>query len=385
MALNNLFFIRYAREFFRAYDPILFVATLLLAGAGLVTLYGFTGESMFFARQFAWVIFGIVTSFVIARVDTAILKRTGVLVSLYAFFMGILILLLAFGVATKGAQSWIGVGGFGIQPTDPLKLVLILVLAKYFSRRHVEIAHIRHILVSGAYVFIPFLLVFLQPDFGSAIILAFIWFGMVVVSGISKKHLFAVLGLGIVSFALLWQFVFLPHQKERIMTFIHPLTDIQGAGYNAFQSTVAVGSGQLLGKGIGYGTQSRLEFLPEYETDFIFAAFSEEWGFVGSLLLFALFGVVFARILLIASHGASNFEMLYGLGFAIFLAGHGIVHVGMNIGLLPVTGLPLPFVSYGGSHLLTEFVGIGILLSQARRARPAHKSSLDHEIVGVGE
>jgi len=370
---------------FRSYDWILLGVSLFLVGMGLVTMYGFTDDTLFFAYQIVWVIFGVMLALFIGLADVGMLKRTSVLVFFYGFFIAVLVALLVFGVATKGARSWFGVGGLSIQPTDPLKLVLILVLAKYFSRRHIEIAHIRHILVSVVYAFIPFILVFLQPDFGSAIILFSIWFGMVIVSGISKKHLFAVIGIGIVSFILLWQFMFLPHQKERIMTFLHPLTDIQGTGYNAFQSTVAIGSGQFLGKGIGYGTQSRLEFLPEYETDFIFAAFAEEWGFVGSVLLLGLFGVVLWRIMSVASRGAGNFEVLYGLGFAIYLASHMIVHIGMNVGLLPVTGLPLPFVSYGGSHLLTEFLGIGILLAQSRHARAAHKSSLGYEIVGVGE
>ncbi|NTV44921.1 MAG: rod shape-determining protein RodA [Candidatus Yonathbacteria bacterium] len=369
----------------RSYDWVLLSAVLALVGAGLVTMYGFTGKNIFFIRQSIWVTISLVACLSIGMIDIRFLKRTGFLVSAYAFLGTVLLALLAFGVATKGAQSWLSIGGLGIQPADPMKLVLILMLAKYFSRRHVEIAHIRHILVSGAYMMIPFLLVFLQPDFGSAIILFSIWFGMVVVSGISKKHLFAVFAIGLISFSLLWQFGFKEHQKDRIMTFLHPLTDIQGTGYNAFQSMVAVGSGQVLGKGIGYGTQSRLEFLPEYETDFMFAAFAEEWGFVGSFIVFTLFGIILWRIMRTAMRGLGNFEILYGLGLAIFLAAHVVIHVGMNIGLLPVTGLPLPFLSYGGSHILVEFVGIGILLAQGRYARPAHKEASEREIIGVLE
>ena len=179
-------------------------------------------------------------------------------------------------------------GGFTFQPVDGAKLAVILVLSKYFSRRHVEIARVRHILVSGFYVGVIFLLVFSQPDFGSAIIIFATWLGMVLVSGISKKHLAFVGILGVCAFALLWVFVFKPYQKVRIMTFVSPLSDIRGTGYNAYQSTIAVGSGELLGKGIGLGSQSKLLFLPEYETDFIFAAFAEEWGYVGAMLLLLL-------------------------------------------------------------------------------------------------
>ena len=150
------------------------------------------------------------------------------------------------------------------------------------------------------------------------------------------------------------------------MTFIDPLSDIQGAGYNAYQSTVAIGSGQLMGRGIGYGTQSKLLFLPEYETDFIFAAYAEEWGLVGVLLLFALFALLIWRLLRAAQNGATNFERLFAAGVAVLMIAHFSVHIGMNIGLLPVTGTTIPFLSYGGSHLLTEFVALGLVMGMRR-------------------
>jgi rod shape determining protein RodA len=156
------------------------------------------------------------------------------------------------------------------------------------------------------------------------------------------------------------------YQKDRIRTFLDPLADIQGTGYNAYQSTIAVGSGQLWGKGVGYGTQSKLQFLPEYETDFIFAAFAEEWGLVGVVMLFTLFGVVIWRLIYHAVRGATNFERLFAAGVAILFIAHFTIHIGMNIGLLPVTGTTVPFLSYGGSHLLTEFLGVGIVIAMAR-------------------
>jgi rod shape determining protein RodA len=168
------------------------------------------------------------------------------------------------------------------------------------------------------------------------------------------------------------------------MTFLHPLQDIQGTGYNAYQSTIAVGSGQVTGKGLGYGTQSRLSFLPEYQTDFIFAAFAEEWGFVGVIILFLLFGVVMWRIIINAMYGATNFEVLFGMGVAIMIMSHFVVHVGMNIGLLPVTGITIPFMSYGGSHLLVTFVALGVVMGMRRYARAAHKDLLQNEFLGLG-
>ncbi|MDQ3014413.1 MAG: rod shape-determining protein RodA [bacterium] len=364
-------------------DWILLAAALPLVGAGLVTMNSFSGESAYFYNQLVWIPMALIAFFVVSMFDLSFLKRTRVIVTLFSIICGLLILLFALGTVSKGAQSWFNIGLFSIQPSDPAQIVLILLLAKYFSRRHMEIRNIRHILVSGLYALIAFALIIVQPDFGGAIIIFFIWFGMVLVSGISKKHLLAVVMIGAVTFAGLWMYVFKDYQKARIMTFIHPLADIHGAGYNAYQSTIAVGSGQMLGKGIGYGTQSKLSFLPEYQTDFIFAAFAEEWGFVGVIILFILFSIVVWRILLNAMHGASNFETLYGAGLAIMFMTHIAINVGMNIGLLPVTGVTIPFMSYGGSHLVTEFIGLGILMSMRRHRRAAHRDIIKNEFIGI--
>lgn len=356
-------------KIFGGIDWILLTSAVLISVAGLVAMHSFVEESRFFERQIIWLAISLVAFFILSFFDFRFLRRTGVVVSLFVISCALLASLFVLGAVTQGAQRWLDLGFFSLQVSDPIKLVVIILLAKYFTRRHTEIFQFRHILISGFYVFIIAFLVFLQPDFGSAIIISLIWLGMVLVSGISKKHLFTVLAVGVISFALLWTFALGDFQKQRITSFLQPTADPQGAGYHAIQSTIAVGSGQMTGKGVGYGTQSRLRFLPEYQTDFIFAAFAEEWGFVGSLILFFLFGVVIWRILRIASQGASNFETLYGVGLAVFLTIHFTVHVGINIGLLPVTGTTFPFMSYGGSHLLTEFVGLGILMGMRRYGR----------------
>ncbi len=205
---------------------------------------------------------------------------------------------------------------------------------------------------------------------------------MVLVSGLSRKHVFAAFFIGIVVFTGLWFFGFQPYQKQRILTFVNPAGDIRGAGYNAYQSTIAVGSGQLLGKGIGYGTQSKLRFLPEYQTDFIFAAFAEEWGFVGVVIVFALYGVLFWRLLTAALQGASNFETLFAFGVLFYFAAHFILHVGINVGLLPVTGTTIPFMSYGGSHLLAEFLALGILSGMQAYSRVGPRDMANREFSG---
>ena len=368
---------------FRHIDWVLLCATLPIISAGLISMYAFVGQNNFFERQIFWVAIAFAVAIGMSLFDVRMLRKTNTILAVFLAFIGLLLLLFLVGSVFQGAQSWFNLGIFAIQPADPMKLVLILVLAKYFSRRHIEIAHMKHILISGFYALVPFCLVLLQPDFGSAIILFAIWLGMTMVSGISKKHLFIVFGLGAVAFMLLWVLALEPYQKQRIKTFLHPLTDIRGSGYNAYQSAVAVGSGQLFGKGIGYGTQSRLKFLPEHQTDFIFASFAEEWGFVGVTLLLLCYGVIIWRILYFAVRGATNFETLYAMGFAIFLMTQFSIHVGMNMGLLPVTGQTLPFMSYGGSHLITEFAGLGILMGMRKYALVSHPESMKNEFLGI--
>lgn len=364
-------------------DWWLFGALLPIIGAGLIVMNNFIGEGGFFERQIIWASVGVLLIFLLSRIDFRFLRRTSVVMVIYFTSLTMLFLVFLIGYAAKGAKSWIAVGGFSIQPADFAKLALIIVLAKYFSRRHVEIRYIKHIIVSGVYAGIAFLLVALQPDFGSALTIFMIWLGMVLVSGISKKHLITVFLLGTVAFAGLWNFGFKNYQKQRILNFLHPLADIRGSGYNAYQSVIAVGSGQLLGKGVGYGTQSRLSYLPEYETDFIFAAFAEEWGFIGVLILLILFGIVFARILSVALKGETNFETLFALGIAIFFMTHIGINIGMNIGIMPVTGIPIPFMSYGGSHILTECIAVGILMGMRNYARPIHRDTIKNEFLGI--
>jgi rod shape determining protein RodA len=362
---------------------MMFVPVLLISFFGLITMKSFTGETQYFTRQFVWIGISTCVFFIASGIDWRFLKSTRAVVTLFIVAICLLLSLFIMGSVFKGAQSWFSLGIVSFQPANFVELVVILILAKYFSRRHIEIANMRHVLVSGLYVFSIFILVMLQPDFGSAVIIFFLWLGMVLVSGISKKHLFLVSLLAVLSFGGLWFFVFKPYQKERVKTFLHPLTNVLGSGYNVYQSTIAIGSGQLLGKGVGLGTQSKLEFLPEYQTDFIFAAFAEEWGFVGVILLFVLYAIVFWRMLLISSRAASNFEILFGLGLVILFLTHTIIHIGTNVGLLPVTGNTLPFMSYGGSHLLTEFFGLGVFTGLKKYARSVHKEVAGNEMVGL--
>lgn len=363
-------------------DWILIAATVPLVIFGLVTMNSFTTESYYFSRQVSWVCFAYALLFLASFFDWRWLRKSSTVVIFYLTVLAVLLSLFLIGQITKGAQSWLSFGGFSLQPADFMKLALIFVLAKYFSKRHVEIANIRHIVVSGFYAFVPFAVILIQPDFGSALIIFLIWLGMILVSGISKKHLLLLFLLAVISSVFAWSFLLHPYQQKRIMTFLHPLADIRGSGYNAFQSTVAVGSGEIFGKGVGYGTQSRLKYLPEYQTDFIFAAFAEEWGLVGVFIFFLMFGLILWRISALAMVGATNFETFFGLGLLVMLVSHFVIHVGMNIGIMPVTGLPMPFMSYGGSHLIVEFLGLGILVGMSKYSLAFHRDDAKNEFIG---
>lgn len=365
------------------FDISLFGAMVCIMLAGLFTMSSFQVSDSYFWKQSLWILVSLSAFLFVSRFEYRFLKQTHVVVILYTAILAILSLLFVVGHISKGAESWFRIAGVAFQPIDLMKLVLIIVLAKYFSRRHIAIANIRHIIVSGVYAFIPFVLVILQPDFGSAMVLIAIWFGMVLVSGISKTHLFTVILMAIVIFSIAWKFVFKPYQKARIMNFVYPLQDIRGTGYNAYQSTIAVGSGGLYGKGVGFGTQSRLNFLPEYRTDFIFAAFAEEWGFIGSILLLMFFGIILYKLAVFALVADSTFEALFTYGVIIWITTHIAINIGMNIGIMPVTGIPLPLMSYGGSHLLAECVALGICMAMKRYAREGHKYHVKNEFVGL--
>jgi rod shape determining protein RodA len=363
-------------------DWITLGSAVLLSFFCFFTMSSYSGHDPYFIKQLVWIAVSVAVFFGASFVDWRFLRRSGVAAGLYAVVTVPLVLLLVLGRAVKGAKSWIALGGLGIEPIEFVKLALIIILAKYFSRRHIEIRNIRHIFVSGMYAFIVFALIALQPDFGGAIIIFLIWLGMVLFSGISRKHLLTVATIGGVAFAGLWLFGFHDYQKNRIINFVNPTHDIHGTGYNAYQSTIAVGSGQWFGKGIGYGTQSKLRFLPEYQTDFIFAAFAEEWGFVGVVIVFILFGTIFTRLAGSALRGASNFETLFAVGVMCYLLAHFTLHVGINMGVLPVTGTTIPFMSYGGSHLLAEFAGLGMVSGMRRYASATHKEALSREFSG---
>lgn len=360
----------------------LFLVPLSLALLGILTMHPFDGAASLAPRQLIWLSIAAVVYIVCATIDMRFMRRGPIIMTGYMVTLGLLVLLLVAAHAIMGAKSWFTFGAFSFQPADPGKLVFIALLAKYFSRRHMEIGDFRHILVSAIYAGVPILLLLAEPDLGTAAIFGSIWLGMVLVSGISKKHLGLVMLVGVIAAAGLWFGGLHDYQRARIVAFLNPAADIHGSGYNAYQATIAVGSGQVWGKGIGYGTQSKLRFLPEYETDFVFAAFAEEWGFAGVLLVLFLYALLLFRLITIARRSATNFDALFTLGVAILFTAHIAIHIGINLGLLPVTGTTVPFMSYGGSHLIMEFGALGIVASLARQARSVPRELAGQEYLG---
>ncbi len=360
----------------------LLVIPAALAILGIVTMHNFGDDGSLAPRQIIWLGVGVVVFIICATVDMRVIRRTPVILTGYAISVALLLLLLVAASSVQGARSWFDLGFFTFQPSDPIKLVFIALMAKYFSRRHVEIGDFRHVIVSGAYAAGLILLILVEPDLGTAAIFSIVWFGMILVSGISKKHLAIIVTVAAVTLAGLWTFALRDYQRDRIVSFLNPAADIHGAGYNAYQATVAVGSGEVMGKGIGYGTQSKLQFLPEYETDFIFASYAEEWGFIGVLLVLLLYGILLARLLSIARKSATNFDAFFTIGVALLFTAHVFIHAGINLGLLPVTGTTIPFMSYGGSHLIVEFAALGIIASLAREGRTVPRGQATNEYFG---
>lgn len=353
--------------YLRRFDWWLLAAIIPPVIFGLLTMKrlgpsGIEGD-YFFSRQLLWLGVGMAAFFGAAYFDVKRFEKRIIFLLLLWGASVVLVSLLFLAGPVRGVKSWFTVGSFSFEPVEPMKLALILILAKYFSRRHIEITRWRHVFISAFYVAIPLVLVIRQPDFGSAFILFALWAGMTLFSGVSMRQL-AWLSVGALFFAaIFWFFIFIPYQKERIVSFFDPLRDPAGAGYQTLQSKIAVGSGGLFGKGLGHGTQSRLYFLPESQTDFIFAAFAEEWGLFGISILFLCLSIFFWRLTRAGIRARANFERLFILGVLLFFFTQGAIHIGMNLGMFPITGIGLPFMSYGGSLLVTSFIALGLVES----------------------
>jgi len=349
------------------FDFVLFGATIILIAGGIALVYSATlastsyGENLwdtFFARQIIYALAGVGLMLLVSFTDYSIFTNINHVI--YAFTILSLILVYAVGQISFGAQRWINLGIFPLQPSELAKVLLIIVLAKFLADRQEDLKRLRYLVLSILYIGIPMIFVYIQPDLGTAIVLAVSWFAMVLMAGVRLRHLGLMALVGIIISPIVWLSL-QSYMRERILIFFNPQRDPLGAGYNINQARIAVGSGGWLGQGFARGTQSQLHFLRVRHTDYVFSVLGEELGFVGVVLLLLLFIVVIWRILRAAEMARDTFGQLIACGIATVIAFQAIANIGMNVGLLPSSGVPLPFVSYGGSALIALLIGEGIV------------------------
>jgi rod shape determining protein RodA len=358
-----------SRRFWEDFDWLLLASALLLSIISITEIYSATmaqGAEHYFIRQAAWVGVGIVLLFVIAAIDYHIISEH--IPWLYILSLGALLYTLLLGHRVSGSKSWVGIGSITIQPSEFIKMVAVVALARYLSElRSARYMSFAQIVKACAIVFVPMGLILLQPDLGTSLTyLPAIAVGLFV-RGIRPVALISLV-LGFVLILPVSWFVLKPYQQERIKTFLDPERDPLGKGYQVTQSKIAIGAGGLLGKGVFHGSQNQLGFLPTRHTDFIFSVVGEELGFVGVIGTLGLLSFIIFRSIYNAQTARDNLGMFISMGVAGIYFFHLIVNVGMVIGFMPTTGIPLPFLSYGGSSVLTAFIALGLVMS-VRRCR----------------
>lgn len=359
-------------------DWILAFSIFLLVIVSIISLYSISfleigNKHNIFLKQMSFIFLGIGIMIFFSVVDYRYLQSYSRYI--YFFSIALLALVLFLGDKIRGTSGWIGFGSFHFQPVEFAKLSLIIFLASFISRKKSRLGEVTGIISSFLLSVALFFLVILQPDLGSLIILLGIWLGMMLVSGINKRIFFYLLIFIALLLIISW-FMLADYQKMRILNVLSPEQDPRGSGYNVIQSTVAIGSGGLLGKGIGHGSQSQLNFIPEKHTDFIFAVISEEWGLIGSFFILAVYLIFFARIRKVAENSNDNFGYLLAIGILVMFFLQITVNIGMNLGIVPVAGIPLPFLSYGGSSLIASFISAGIIINIQREGRKVIKTRI---------
>lgn len=352
-------------------DWFLLGAASLLVCFGLVALYSATladpANAGLLRKQIAVAVVGVALMLAIGLADYRAFRSYSKLL-----YLGVAILLVAvlvLGRTVRGSQAWLNLFGATVQPVEFAKLALLLILSRYFSSRIGEAGRWKPFVASGLWLAGLAGLVLLQPDLGSALVLVAIWLVLMFFYRASWKQWLTLIGGGLAVGVFAWFALLSPYQHARVQTFLNPAADPLGSGYNVRQSIVAVGSGQLLGRGIGLGSQSQLNFLPEQHTDFIFSGLAEELGLVGSLAILALIGLLLARLIIIARSSEDDFGTLVCLGLAGWIGCQALINLGGALGLLPLTGVTLPLVSAGGSSLLTLLIALGVAQSVALRSR----------------
>jgi rod shape-determining protein RodA len=359
-------------EKFKYIDLTLAITCVLLCLIGLVLMYStsLNGNRSIFVRQLINASGAIVLFLSFAFFDFRVLARN----SRYLYVGAVLLLIgvLFFSPLTKGSHRWFDLGLFNFQPAEFTKIVMILVLARFFAVHRGAINSWKNIILSFIYTFIPIFLIAREPDLGSSIVVFTIWAGILLVSRVDKKvflYLFLIFAL---FSGVAWKYVLHDYQRHRIETFLDPNLDPQNKGYNVRQAIIAVGSGKVFGTGLGKGLQSQLRFLPERQTDFVFASAAEELGFLGTTVILVLYAILLYRLLVIYRLSRDDLSRFIIAGIFFMLFSQIVINIGMNIGIMPVTGIPLPMLSYGGSSLFTVAICMGIAEAVAIRAKSSH-------------
>ena len=352
--------------FLKQFDWILFFITLILICLGLVAIYSTNAvqdppDFLNFQKQLIFGGVGLFFLFLISFLNYSYLKIYSWIIYIFAIILLVTVLFL--GVNIRGTHGWFSFFGQIYQPVELAKIILIIILCKLFSDWHGKLDNWFKIFISVLLTFLMILLVILQPDFGSALIFIGIYLGLLILLKVKRVYFILMIIALILIITITWIYILKDYQKERVLTFIYPSRDPLGRGYNVTQSIIAIGSGEIFGRGLGLGPQSRLNFLPLQQNDFIFAVIAEELGFFGSLLVIGLLTTFFYRIVRITRRARDDFGLLLAGGIGVLFFIQTFVNIGMNIGILPVTGIPLPLVSYGGSSLLTSLIAVGILES----------------------
>ena len=354
-------------EYIKRLDSLLILNIILLQTIGIFTLYSAThgmqsDSQALFQQQIIWQILGWLAFFIISSIDYFLLRK--VVWPLYFIHIILLILVIFFGKQVYTSKRWLDLGWFNYQPSEFLKLVLVLVLAhKLSQRKFKKPLNIKKIIEYGLIICLPIFLVALQPDLGTAGITLLITGTLILFNGINKKPFIFIMISMLMSLPLMWNFGLKQYQKERLISFIQPNKDPRGQGYNLIQSKIAIGNGKIFGKGFKKGTQTKLHFLPERHTDFIFSVLSEEHGFVGSTLAIVLFFTLLQLLITYSFTSRSRFGCILCLGCAAFIFWHIFLNLAMTMGLIPVVGAPLTLMSYGGSHFLTAMIFLGLASS----------------------
>jgi rod shape determining protein RodA len=365
-----MIFLKYDRRIFQNFDWTLFALVLSICAIGIINIYstGFSlmnNQAPLYIKQLQWIIFGMFLMVMIFLIDYHAINHAAYVI--YAISLLALIFVALFGHIANGAQRWINFGFFLFQPSELMKVSIIIALARYFEdHKSNEPYLLRELFVPFLMVMVPCLLILRQPDLGTALMIVIVSASMILFIGMNWRSMAIALTTVLVMLPVAWHFL-KDYQKDRLLTFLSPESDPLGTGYHIIQSMIAIGSGGFLGKGFLKGSQTQLKFLPEQQTDFVFSVFAEEWGFAGGFVLVALFMALIIWGLKIALLSKDLLGTMLAFGITALIAWQMVINMGMVLGLLPVVGIPMPFLSYGGSAMASLLAAIGLLMNVSVR------------------